>query len=154
MSEQKVPSKDIRAVAGISLIINMEDRLKEMETELSNLGLGYVEGKMRRDIQQLKSIILTAGDTIANDILVKKINKLEYEATAPRHLRYLPLIRKSLVDTFTAYRFAVSKNFQGYRKQEQHAMSVALSMDSVVHEPQLHFLPKRKKKQKNQVSED
>jgi hypothetical protein len=157
MSEQKIASKDVRAVAGISLIMNMEDRLKDMEDKLSKLGNTYVDGQMQkdvRDVQEIKKIMFTRGDPIANDMLVKSINKLEDEITCPRYLRYIPLIHKCLIHSHKVFRFSVAKHFQSYSKQEQVAMAQAFGIDSVVPEPQIHFLPNLKKKKKSKLSED
>jgi len=153
MSEKsKFTGRDLRAVQGINLIINVTEQLDNVKSQLENLGMAYIRSsKIRRDIQHLKAIMLTTGDPTANDLLTKKINKLEYEIS--EQFKYLPLVRKCLREVYDAFRLAAAKHFQRYDKITQNAMVQSLQGIAVVDEPKVHFLPD-KFKRKKKVAED
>lgn len=150
----KFTAKDLRAISGINLIMNVMDQINKVKGNLEGLGMGYVKktGGMSRDIQQLRSIMSTTGDPIANDLLTKKINKLEEEISD--QFPYLPLIKKCLREVWNAFRLAVAKHHQKYDKIIQNAMVKSLEGITVVDEPRIGLLPNKSKRNRKKVSED
>lgn len=149
----KTSSKDLRITQGIALINNVLDQLQNQKKDLEKLGMAYVKNPegMSRDVQQLRSILLTSGDPVANDFLTKKINKLEYEIS--ERFPYIRLIEKCMREVWDAFRIAVAKHHQKYEKIVQNAMVKSMQGISVVDEPKFPFLP-NKKNRKKKVAED
>lgn len=154
-TQSKLSARDQRILSGIALIINVLEQLNSSKQSIENLGMSYVDidkdEKLRRDIQQMKSILLTSGDPVANDLLIRKINKLEYEISA--RFPYLPLIRKCTIEVYDAFRLAVGKHHQKYEQLVQNAMVKSLQGVSVIDETKVGFLPD-KKNRKKKVAED
>jgi len=150
--DTKLTSRDLRAVSAINLIINVTEQLTKVKTDLEELGLTYARSsEIRRDIQHLRAIMYTTADPIANDLLTKKINKLEYEIS--EQFTYLPLIKKCLREVWDVFRFATGKHFQKYDEITQNAMVQSMAGITIVDEPKIHFLP-NKLKRKKRISND
>lgn len=148
---QKYSSKDIRIALGVSLIKNILDQLNTVKNQLEELGMSYLKKtSISRDVQQLRSIMETTGDPIANDLLIEKINKLEEKISD--QFPYPPLVRKCLREVYHAFRLAVGKHFQKYEGLTQKTMIESLKGVSILDEPKTGILPNKYKR--NKVEKD
>ena len=136
----KFSGKELRAVSGINLIIQVIQNLDELKKELETLDIREIrekEEELSRKAKELRAIMGTAGNTIANDFFIWKVNQLDHELH--KRFRYIPKIKRAIDDVSESFNIAAGMHFQNYEKIKQYAMVKALGGESVLDTPQIHY---------------
>lgn len=132
--EPMITGKDLRAVSGINLILNILDELRKLQTTLGTVEFTTViRSKLIDYTGQIKGITGTAGSVPENRLLISKLGYLNYQIT--KEFPSVPLIRKSIHEVDLAFHMAIGAAFQTSEKIKQQAMVKALGNEPVLNEP-------------------
>jgi len=132
--EPTITGKDLRAVSGINLILNILEELRKLQVSLGNVVFtSAIKSKLIDHTGQIKGIIGTAGSIPENRLLIAKLGKLNHEIT--KEFPYVPLIKKSIREVEMAFQMAIGAAFQNWEKIKQQAVVKALGNEPVLNEP-------------------
>lgn len=148
VNSKRWESKDLRAIGGINLALNMIEHLNENRKQLEVLGLAFVQNDetIRRDVQQLRAIMRTSGNPSANQLLIETINDLEDEIASDwPYDRKIKMLYKLV---WKAFKLAVGKHEQRYDMILQRIMIKSMKENAIIEEPKMQILPDKHKRQK------
>ena len=124
---------DLRAVQGINLILNVMKELKKLKRELEGVGMQWKSFGIFNQVSQIKLIVGTTGNRLANDFLVKKLNELNHELSWKfPHKGY---IMRKTQESLDAARIALSKHFQSWERAKFDMLIKAMGSQTILDEP-------------------
>lgn len=130
----KVTGKELKAITGFNLIINISKELESLKKDLKTLDvIDLGDSQVPMKVKQLIAIMGTAGNSIANQFFINKINELDFEID--KRFPYIPLIKRKMEEVSAAFNISVGKHFQGYERIKQLSVVKALGGGSLLDEP-------------------
>jgi hypothetical protein len=130
---------DLRVVQGINLILNVMKQLEKLKKELEGISGGWQRFGVFDQTSQLKLIVGTAADKIANEYLVKKLNELNGELDWK--FPHKGIIMRKTQEALNAGRIALSRHFQKWESAKIGLVTKSLGSQSLLDEP--NVLPTR-----------
>ena len=127
--------EDLRVVSGINLILTVMKQLEKLKTELEKVGNSWSRFGIFNQGSQLRLIVGTAGDKVANDFLVMKLNELNFELDW--RFPHKRMIMKKTQDALNAARTALSRHFQKWEMAKINLIIKSLGSQSLLDEPQV-----------------
>jgi len=125
--------EDLRVVSGINLILNVMRQLENIKTELETVSNQKKDFGLNFHINQIKMIAGTAGDPIANDFLVMKLNQLNEQLNS--RFPHVRMIMRKTTEALDACQIAISKHFQKWEKAKIDLVLKSLGSGSILEEP-------------------
>jgi len=139
--------RDLRAVSAINYQLYTQEVLAKLKKLTGQIGNKIQQNKILDEVDQLVVIMSTAGNSVANDILTESLNELRDAVNPlyPLNFQTPEKIEMKVSQSVAAFKFAVSKHWQGKERIGDQVQANAFSSQAFIGEPQVLHKSLRKK---------